>query len=271
MRCPNCHEQLPDNTDFCYHCGTFINSYNTTFSDTVSNNNSVTSSLFNMSTPVESFPVRKKRFVLNQKLLVILSVCFVIILLLMFVPKIGIRRGISGIGEPVQEETTGYTEIDVGGYEVSIYKLYTYEIEALVVHTKNYYGTGLDKKLAPKDVALAWGDVAKYNDTINFHWRQGQRRCYWRLNAHDLDYIGGIGYAASHFSNNHLIASNKSVKRKIKKLKKGDHVVITGFLVNIDAENESGKSYIWDTSTSRDDEGDGACELIYVTDVKWLD
>ncbi len=26
----------------------------------------------------------------------------------------------------------------------------------------------------------------------------------------------------------------------------------------------------WNSSTSRTDTGDGACEIIYVTDVKWL-
>lgn len=272
MKCPNCGAILPYNTDFCNNCGNFIEDANESHTTDIPTGSSVTSSLFNI--PSDSIinvePKRKKK-TLNQKQLIIISVCIVIIALLTIVPKIGVRRGISGIGEPVQEETTGYTEIDVGGYEVSVYKLYTYEIEALVVHTKNYYGFEFSQKLVPKDVALAWGDVAKYNDTVNFHWHQGQRRCYCRLNEEDLNIVGGLDYVMSHFSNNHLIASDKSVKRKIKKIKKGDHIILTGFLVNIDAENENGKYYLWDTSTTRDDSGDGACELIFVTDVKWLD
>ncbi|MBQ9234072.1 MAG: zinc ribbon domain-containing protein [Lachnospiraceae bacterium] len=272
MKCPNCDKILPDNTDFCDNCGYFIEKTNVVHTEETPTGNYVTSNLFNI--PNESIinvNKKKKKPSLSQKQLIIISVCIVLLALLAIVPKIGVRRGISGIGEPIQEETTGYTEINVGGYEVSVYKLYTYEIEALVVHTKNYYGFEFSQKLAPKDVALAWGDVAKYNDKVNFHWRQGQRRCYCRLNEEDLNIVGGLDYVMSHFSNNHLIASDKSVKRKIKKIKKGDHIILTGFLVNIDAENDSGKYYLWDTSTTRDDDGDGACELIFVTDVKWLD
>ena len=53
------------------------------------------------------------------------------------------------------------------------------------------------------------------------------------------------------------------------KIKKGDNVKITGYLVNLHWK-ENNSSRTWETSTSRYDKGDGGCELIYVTDVKWL-
>ena len=141
MKCPNCGAILPDNTDFCNNCGYFIENVNETHTTDIPTGSSITSGLFNITSDsiINVEPKRKKKS-LSQKQLTIISICILFIALLAIVPKIGVRRGISGIGEPIQEETTGYTEIEVGGYEVSVYKLYTYEIEALVVHTKNYYG-----------------------------------------------------------------------------------------------------------------------------------
>ncbi len=83
--------------------------------------------------------------------------------------------------------------------------------------------------------------------------------------------VNNPDYVSTHCSNNHLIPADNAIKRKIKRLKKGDHVRIQGYLVNVDAENSAGKVYLWDTSVSRDDSGDGACEIIYVTNIQWLD
>ena len=142
MKCPNCGMILPDNTDFCNNCGNFIQDIQEQTKEIPLNKNSVISELFNveLSTPANNTPT-KRRIEPNKKVLaIILSVCLIIFVVIFVIPNIGVRRGIAGIDEPIQEETSGYIEKEVGGYEVSIYPQYTYEIEALVVHTKNYYG-----------------------------------------------------------------------------------------------------------------------------------
>ncbi|MBQ9198923.1 MAG: zinc ribbon domain-containing protein [Lachnospiraceae bacterium] len=270
MKCPVCGNYIPDGSDFCDNCGTFIKEDTT---HEAKDKNDILADLFSPQiTPVQEKKKMKPKVNIDKKTLVIIAVFALIAIVGITVPKIGRRRGIAGIGEPVQEEAYRYFEKEINGYEVSIYANYSYEIEALVVHTKNYYGFGLDDRLAPRDIALAWGKVAEYNDKINFHWSQHGRWVYWKVNSYDeLDDIGGEDYVACHLSNNHLIPADKSVKRKIKKIKKGDHIKITGYLVNVDAENERGKTYFWNSSTTRYDTGDGACEVIYVTDIVWID
>ena len=85
-----------------------------------------------------------------------------------------------------------------------------------------------------------------------------------------LDPVGGIDGVARQCSNNHLIPADTRVKKAIKKIKKGDHIRITGYLVYIDGKKSDGTTFFWNSSTTRDDDGDGACEVIYVTDVEWL-
>ena len=280
MICPYCGSPLPEGAEFCDSCGMFTGIKQKTEEKKEKNlsepENDVLKNLFSPAPPVMAPESRKKKTTAlpKQAQLIVLAVAVTLILLFIisFIRGLGRRRGIAGIGEPIQTEATGYTTKDMAGYEVDIYYQYAYEIEALVVHTKNYPGFGLASRLAPVDAAFAWGSVAEYNDRIDFHWRQSRRWVHWRVSDYsDLIPVGGEGGVNSQSSNNHLIPADSSVKRKIKKLKKGDHIKLTGYLVNVDAENKSGKVFLWDSSTSRNDTGDGACEVIYVKDIIWLD
>lgn len=181
----------------------------------------------------------------------------------------GHRRAITGLKDPIQTEATGSEQRSVNGYDVTINYLYNYDIDALVVSTHNYSGTGIDDKLSSKDVALAWGPVAEYNELIDFHWSQSGRWYRWQANSYkEIEKVGGVEGVTQHSSNNHLIAADNSVKRQIRKIKTGDEVHLTGYLVNIDGRRSDGATFWWYTSTTRSDSGDGSCEVFYVTNVE---
>ena len=185
----------------------------------------------------------------------------------------GRTRAVAGIGEPVQVEAEGQAVMDdVAGYKVTINYLYEYDIKALVVHTHNYYGLGVSDKLAPRDFALAWGKVAEYNDRIDFHWSQSGRWYRWHTKTYEEIIPVGGEDGVNHCScNNHIIPANAAVKSEIKKVKKGDYIELKGYLVNVNANKPDGSTFYWNSSTTREDTGDGACEVIYVTGIKWLD
>lgn len=182
------------------------------------------------------------------------------------------RRAIAGIGDPVQEEASGSTSFELDGYQVKLDYQYSYDISALVISTHDYSKSGLDGKLVPRDVALAWGKVAEYNDRINFHWSQSGRWYRWQTNSYDeIDVVGGKDGVTQHSANNHLVAADDAVKDNIGKIQAGDYIRLKGYLVNISASKPDGTNFWWNTSTTRTDDGDGSCEVIYVTDVEWLD
>ena len=176
---------------------------------------------------------------------------------------------VANLPNPIQTKTSGMDTFELDGYQVQIKYKYTYVINALVVSTHDYKGAQIADKLAPKDVALAWGKVAANNGSIDFHWRQSGRWYYWQA-YEALEPVGGIDGVNFHSSNNHLIAENQSVKTAIKKIKTGDVIRLTGYLVNVNANNPDGSIFWWNSSTTRKDSGDGACEVIYVTDVERL-
>jgi len=181
------------------------------------------------------------------------------------------NNSVSGTADPVQTSATGGTQFEAAGYSVDISYNYSYEIDALVVHTKDYFGSSLSDTIAPVDVALAWGKVAEYNDRIDFNWSQSGRWYYWRTDSYEeIAVVGGEGGVNTHSSNNHLIPADDNIKKLVKSIKTGDHIKITGYLVNVFARKPDGTTFSWNSSSSRNDTGDGACEVIYVTKVEFL-
>lgn len=179
-------------------------------------------------------------------------------------------KSVAGLPAPQQHAAQGEAYFEEAEYEVTVKYKAAYDITALVVSTKKYSGSSLADRIAPKDLALAWGTVAEYNDRIDFHWSQSGRWYRWYVNsAAELSPVGGEREVSRQSANNHLIASTDSIKSDIAKIKAGDVVRITGYLVDLKGEKTDGTYYTWNSSTSRDDTGDGACELIYVTGIEF--
>ncbi|MBE5924398.1 MAG: hypothetical protein E7271_08025 [Lachnospiraceae bacterium] len=209
---------------------------------------------------------------IKRKLANIILLCFIVVTLLLGCSGGASRRSVVGLSDPIQQETTGSTSLFVDNYNVTVDYKYSYDISALVVSTKDYSSLDFSGKLAPKDVALAWGAVAEYNDRINFNWSQSGRWYRWRTSSYDdIEPVGGVDGVTAHSSNNHLIPADDNVKKLVKNIKAGDCVRIKGYLVNVAANDGKGANFWWNSSTTRNDSGDGSCEVIYVTDIEWLD
>lgn len=189
-----------------------------------------------------------------------------------FVYKNGTRKAVYGIDDPIQTEVSpDGTSVTIDDYKLTITYLYSYDIEALVVHTKDYIGFSVDDKLSPIDLALTWGAVAEYNEFIDFHWSQSGRWCYYKVDSQqELDNVGGIAGITSHMSNNHIIPANNDILNKVRWIRRGDHLRLKGYLVNVDGRKPDGTTFLWHSSTTRDDTGNHACEVFYVTDVQWV-
>lgn len=187
-------------------------------------------------------------------------------------PKQDKHRAIAGIPDPVQEKAQGSVEKQYENFRATFEFQYSYDIRALVVSTKDYSGTSVNSQLAPRDLALAWGSVAAHNDTTDFHWQQSGRFYSWRLSSYaELAPFGSEDEVNRHSANNHVIPADEEIAKKLKKIRVGDYIRLKGYLVNITAKRDDGADYYWNSSTTREDTGDGACEVIYVTEVSWPD
>lgn len=153
--------------------------------------------------------------------------------------------------DPVQNNLEE-KNIEIGKYK--IIKKAEYKIEALVVSKKEYrYGN--EAKFSPVDTALAWGELSQKEIVSKVKFSQSNRWYFYEYKEFPL----GKEYIATHSSNHHLVPSNKNLKKAVKKIKKGDKIIIKGYLISIIGEN-----YTWNSSLSRNDTGNGACEIVYI-------
>jgi hypothetical protein len=135
-----------------------------------------------------------------------------------------------------------------------------YIIEARVL-SKAHYTDDSVASLAPYDLVLGWGrmsdtavlerlDISQSNRF--YHWQ-----CWGDTPIPEKEMI-------SHSANNHLIPADDSVRDQIAALRVGSLVKISGYLVEA---RHPQADHPWRSSLTRDDTGDGACEIIYVSSV----
>ena len=191
--------------------------------------------------------------------------------------------------EPVQKDINEVKYIKAYG-EKNLYALKVvaeYSISGLVVaKNSNFWFRGVMRNdfddIALLDIGLVWGDLARDKkllyDNVKFksvktlgQARQLQPKCkkHWCK-----DFPWDMNYFNSHDSHNHLIPANTNVMGALLRIQRNDIVKLDGYLVDIYSYKSE---LIAMTSLSRTDNnatarglnnGGGACEVMYVTQVQ---
>lgn len=136
-----------------------------------------------------------------------------------------------------------------------------FQVEARVLGAK-HYSFDRESALAPVDLALGWGPMAR-DDVLNtIEISQSGRFYYWRTDnlvipRRDIE---------TNSANMHFIPVDQEVGKKLKQIDKDDRIRFKGYLVRIDADD----GWRWISSRTRNDTGKGACEVILVDDIKLL-
>jgi hypothetical protein len=144
-----------------------------------------------------------------------------------------------------------------GDYELT--PLADFEIEARVLSTEKYNMDG-GARLSPIDFALGWGPMSDSAVLSHFRINQGARFFTIYPDEQAID----LKTAMLNASNMHLIPADGLLEDRLKAVKPGNVVVLRGQLVSVAGPN----NFIWTSSLTRSDTGNGACELFYVESVE---
>lgn len=173
--------------------------------------------------------------------------------------------------EPVQTETQVQPfETKAGSSTYTISPLYNYELYGLVVSYTNtlswynIYNQMSKDYINTKDVCVIYGDNIQSEVYKLMGFKSDAFMCQPNFKyASAKEAI--TKYKNRCLSNNHLLAANRSINKKIMGLRRGDQIHIKGYLVKYTAGNWNGN---WRaSSTARDDYG---CEVIFVNDIEIL-
>lgn len=134
-----------------------------------------------------------------------------------------------------------------------------FSVEAIVLSATKY-GKGREAKISPIDFALGWGKMASARMLSQVSVTQANR---FASMSYDLNKKIKVSDIVHNSSNMHLIPASREVDDTLKMIKKGQAILIEGYLVNI----RHNDGWRWLTSTSRTDRGNGACEIVLVKSV----
>ena len=167
--------------------------------------------------------------------------------------------------DPTQEEIQAPQKITLSkrGWEMTLTPLAAYDIKGIVVHRENY-SSGWNSLVSPCDVAMVWKHMAENDIFKKVSWSQSGRWYYWETGdsfPYDNSFI------ARYSSNTHIIPASDNLSRAAKSLGRWDVAELSGDLVRVDATKGS-EPYWWVSSLSRQDTGDGSCEILYLKHLK---
>lgn len=123
------------------------------------------------------------------------------------------------------------------------------------------YKNDREAQFSPVDFAVSEGILANkyYYPLIGV--QQSNRYLTWRMGKLPI----APKAAMQLVSNIHIIPANPRIAAELKRVKQGDLVQLRGDLVEVDDNG-----WKWTSSLSRDDVGDGACELLRVQSIQWV-
>ena len=168
-------------------------------------------------------------------------------------------------GEPRQTALPSpeVVPVEVHGQSYLLEKHHRYEISGEVLSMETYNVT-FKSEFFDVDLGLIWGPrLADLKQKYSFN--QGGRWLFW--SSKDSVSDDERRYITAHISNNHLIpaAGRRNLFKAVRWPGRGDKVRIAGYLVTV--KNPSGGVAVA-SSTSRDDSGAGACEVIWVEEIQ---
>jgi hypothetical protein len=188
--------------------------------------------------------------------LILISICvwFVAFGVYWFWPETIVRHdpGVLVKDEPIQKPTTA------PGWEKEGYHftpLAEFDAKVLILHLKKYR-TGRESDLSPIDLAVGWGPMSDQSVIDRLEISQSGR--WYEYKARLLPLPQKLIAVSS--SNMHMIPANDEVDDALGDLHRGDVISFSGYLVEVRADD----GWHWRSSTTRTDEGNGACEVVWV-------
>lgn len=160
--------------------------------------------------------------------------------------------------EPFQAFTFG---LPISRRDVHIQPVAIFHVDARVF-AKARYADDTEAVVSPFDLVLGWGPLVddRVAEAITVtqqgrfgNWHGGEIPMTW-------DDVG------RHMANMHIIPADPNIERFVAGLVPGQRISLGGYLVNVTGPDH----WVWKSSLTRNDSGDGACEVFYVTKAELL-
>lgn len=170
--------------------------------------------------------------------------------------------------EPQQQKTSEQAFVfDYRGKDYNVDPVAEYELYGLVVTHNDIHAFSdiyHDKDSVDiKDICVIWGENAESDTYKEVQFWSEPWTCWTRWGVGEA-----IGFSLRDLSNNHLLSNDAYVRDTIYQMQIGDQIYLKGLLVNYSQAGHP--NFVRKSSLNRDDEGNGACEVLFVEEAKIL-
>ena len=143
--------------------------------------------------------------------------------------------------------------------DATLQPLAGFSVDARVLSREDY-GFGREADYSPTDLALGWGRMGDEAVLDRLDISQSSRWYHYRWRGDPPIPPREIIQSSA---NMHMIPSDRRVASALREVRPGQRVRIDGWLVQVDAND----GWHWRSSTTREDTGGGACEVVYVCSI----
>lgn len=154
-------------------------------------------------------------------------------------------------------------ELSGNGFQAGDYQITVlqddFTLTARVLGRENY-SLGREADLSPTDLALGWDDMARPEIYSQFEISQRNRWYFWRAESLPIPRRDAERQSA----NMHMIPADDFVAKALTAIEKHQLIQLQGKLVRVDAAD----GWHWVSSLTRDDTGNGACELVLLESIE---
>ena len=165
--------------------------------------------------------------------------------------------GVITAGDDPRQTVADSAAFEHQGY--TLHPLENFDIRARVLAAE-HCSADREADLSPVDLALGWGSMSDSAVIDRLSISQSGRFYLWRYENEPPIPTQEI---ISHSANMHMIPASSEIKRELKELRPGEIVSLNGYLVEATAND----GWHWRSSLTREDSGDGACEVIWVKNI----
>jgi hypothetical protein len=207
--------------------------------------------------PFKGIPSSILKYRSTTILLFLLALALAIGSFIWFPKASEIPLGMTAPGQPLQESLQKPSSWVVGDYTVTA--LASYQLTARILGKKAYQSTDTGD-IAPFDLALGWSEMSDSGVLDKLKITQSGRwfYVYWR------DPPIAPTRIMQTSANTHILPANDVVVQKLEDVKKDQVVFFQGHLVEVTKAD----GFVWRSSLSRDDTGNGSCEIFWVEDIR---
>jgi len=165
--------------------------------------------------------------------------------------------GVLAPDAPLQENVDDGPSWEIGEY--AVHALARFELEARVLSAERYR-FDREADLSPIDLALGWGPMSANAvlDTLDIS--QGGRFFRWWSSEPMIE----PSEIQRHSANMHMVPLDSAARATLLDARSGSLVHLKGWLV----EAKSTDGWKWRSSLTRNDSGQGACELVLVEEIE---